>query len=654
MDNLLPIYVYDPRTQQYTLVLGGLGAVRQEENQPDNGSGEGIGPSGPGNAFTDAFGHPTELGVSFGVGAQNFGNALAPVSNFSPTLGFVGQVSSNIGNSIMGTQVSPVANPVAPTETSIAPNQTIGLAAMNAAETAEDTSTTSAPGVTSSVSAAAEAADDAGIDSNAGMGTADNSSSDGNSDGGSDGVSDAAADAADAADASDADAGGSGDGDGDFYNGGRVSRYANGGLAAYGAPMNSANFMNEIRYQDGGMAQTAQMMANQGRMGDNMMVHMNPMEVAGLQALARSQGTSMTTNPSTGMPEAFSLKAFLPAIAGLALGPAGLGLTAAQAGLATGAAGTLATGSLKKGLMAGLGAYGGAGLGEGLIGAGGPTPATVTTPGGDVSLASNYTGPTPTTTLPSGDISLAPSYTGPGSNLAGAPGSPAPIFSADTSGALPSNLAKTGADMAPITSSGAPQMAPMAGPQAEPFANMPGKDIFKYGYSALAGSSGFAQPEPGEQGYTPYARPQYRYSYETGKYERLPDKVMAGGGLAAFKQGGKAKKRSLTGPAPYDFQGRDETLLQSVEKNFAKGGRFLVGDGDGMSDDIPAVIADKQPARLADGEFVIPADVVSHLGNGSSKAGAEKLHEMMNRIRKERTGREKQAPAVKANKYMPA
>ena len=136
-------------------------------------------------------------------------------------------------------------------------------------------------------------------------------------------------------------------------------------------------------------------------------------------------------------------------------------------------------------------------------------------------------------------------------------------------------------------------------------------------------------------------------------------KKMAAGGLAAFKEGGKTgrpKARPLMGKGLYDFMGSQDSMptLASVEKNFAKGGRFLEGDGDGMSDDIPAVIAGREPARLADGEFVIPADVVSHLGNGSSKAGAKRLHDMMNRIRKERTGREKQAPAVKAEKYMPA
>jgi hypothetical protein len=87
---------------------------------------------------------------------------------------------------------------------------------------------------------------------------------------------------------------------------------------------------------------------------------------------------------------------------------------------------------------------------------------------------------------------------------------------------------------------------------------------------------------------------------------------------------------------------------------YAAAGRLLRGPGDGMSDDIKANISGKQEARLADGEFVIPADVVSHLGNGSSEAGSRKLYKMMANIRKARTGRSKQAPAVKPDKYLPA
>jgi hypothetical protein len=81
--------------------------------------------------------------------------------------------------------------------------------------------------------------------------------------------------------------------------------------------------------------------------------------------------------------------------------------------------------------------------------------------------------------------------------------------------------------------------------------------------------------------------------------------------------------------------------------------RLLKGPGDGMSDDIPASIDNRQPARLADGEFVIPADVVSHLGNGSTEAGAKKLHKMMTDLRKDRTGNPKQGKQIVAEKYIP-
>jgi hypothetical protein len=73
-----------------------------------------------------------------------------------------------------------------------------------------------------------------------------------------------------------------------------------------------------------------------------------------------------------------------------------------------------------------------------------------------------------------------------------------------------------------------------------------------------------------------------------------------------------------------------------------------------MSDNIPATINNRQPARLADGEFVVPADVVSHLGNGSTEAGAKQLHDMMTKVRKDRTGNPKQGKQINPQKYLPA
>lgn len=88
--------------------------------------------------------------------------------------------------------------------------------------------------------------------------------------------------------------------------------------------------------------------------------------------------------------------------------------------------------------------------------------------------------------------------------------------------------------------------------------------------------------------------------------------------------------------------------------SYSDGGRMLKGPGDGMSDNIPATIAGKQPARLANEEFVVPADVVSHLGNGSSDAGAKQLYKMMDRVRQARTGKKAQGKQINPDKFMPA
>lgn len=118
----------------------------------------------------------------------------------------------------------------------------------------------------------------------------------------------------------------------------------------------------------------AQYLADHGRHGDTMLVHMTKEEVQGLQQLAEMHGLSLTINPHTGLPEAFSLKSLLKAVAPIALGAflgpgafgiTGMGLSAGTAGLITGGVTTALTGSLEKGIMAGLGAYGGAGMAEG-------------------------------------------------------------------------------------------------------------------------------------------------------------------------------------------------------------------------------------------------------------------------------------------------
>lgn len=114
------------------------------------------------------------------------------------------------------------------------------------------------------------------------------------------------------------------------------------------------------------------------------------------------------------------------------------------------------------------------------------------------------------------------------------------------------------------------------------------------------------------------------------------------------------------------FKARMEAMLQgkpvpqyasggiSSLGSYSDGGRMLKGPGDGMSDSIPAKIGKKQEARLADGEFVVPADVVSHLGNGSTDAGAKQLYSMMDKVRQARTGRKSQGSQIKPHRYMPA
>lgn len=107
----------------------------------------------------------------------------------------------------------------------------------------------------------------------------------------------------------------------------------------------------------------------------------------------------------------------------------------------------------------------------------------------------------------------------------------------------------------------------------------------------------------------------------------------------------------------YRSQPYAEGGITNIDRGYANGGGIaglLKGRGDGMSDSINATIADKQPARLADGEFVLPADVVSHLGNGSTDAGAKHLYKMMDKVRQARTGNKKQGKQIAAGGYLPA
>jgi hypothetical protein len=153
-----------------------------------------------------------------------------------------------------------------------------------------------------------------------------------------------------------------------------------------------------------------------------------------------------------------------------------------------------------------------------------------------------------------------------------------------------------------------------------------------YFYPGLGAASGLlgAGPDTSLPGEEEYDGPLSRFRYDPDKYRR----GVRSGGLMDTEP---ARRMAAGGLGSY-----------------SDGGQMLKGPGDGMSDDIPASIGDEQPARLADGEFVVPADVVSGIGNGSTDAGAEALYAMLDRVRKARTGRTEQAPEIDAQRMMPA
>ena len=128
----------------------------------------------------------------------------------------------------------------------------------------------------------------------------------------------------------------------------------------------------------------------------------------------------------------------------------------------------------------------------------------------------------------------------------------------------------------------------------------------------------------------------FYYTSSGNKFDEKGNQVAAGGGLMAMARGGATQ---------YNLG------------DYSDGGRLLRGPGDGVSDSIPATIANKRPARLADGEFVVPARIVSELGNGSTEAGARKLYAMMDRIQSARrgtVGKGKVAKNSRADKHLPA
>jgi hypothetical protein len=129
-------------------------------------------------------------------------------------------------------------------------------------------------------------------------------------------------------------------------------------------------------------------------------------------------------------------------------------------------------------------------------------------------------------------------------------------------------------------------------------------------------------------------------------------------GSGGINYGGDVTYTPKGAAAPVVVNPNQETIqaAQGGLMGLARGGstgRYLQGSTDGMADKLPTSIDGKQPAALSHGEFVIPADVVSHLGNGNSDAGAKKLYSMMDKIRQARTGTKKQGKRINADKFMP-
>jgi hypothetical protein len=126
-----------------------------------------------------------------------------------------------------------------------------------------------------------------------------------------------------------------------------------------------------------------------------------------------------------------------------------------------------------------------------------------------------------------------------------------------------------------------------------------------------------------------------------------------------YQRAGHTEQEIADAMAQYGISNADVKAAQNFSKatGYAEGGmakgRYLQGETDGMADEIPAQIGRNQPAALSHGEFVIPADVVSHMGNGNSDAGAKKLYQMMDKIRMARTGNKNQGKEINPDKFMP-
>lgn len=432
-----------------------------------------------------------------------------------------------------------------------------------------------------------------------------------------------------------------------------------------------------------------------GRGDDSMLVHMTPKEVGGLQALAMAHGGSLTINPETGLPEAGFLSSLLPTIIGAGLTIASGGaLSPLMAAGITGAGYGLATGNLGKGLMAGLGAYGGAGLGAGLMGAG--TDAAMAGVAAPALTAEPFAASTNAAALES----YIPQVEAAKAAAAASPWSTA----AEGLKALGSEGGRSAfmSGMSSVPYSGMAGGASLLGaltPESMRLKSGNQKALIRpYTYERTQNPAAYA-PSPTAYSGQPFdSREQ---NYFTDRFTALPTYAAPGpeyaaGGLTALAVGGPIETMSAENAVgknlDYPQAGLDTPMYSNpmVQRpiatnviqsgvdtpvdpytgeermaggglshlgDYSDGGRLLRGPGDGVSDSIPASIGGNRPARLADGEFVVPARIVSELGNGSTEAGARKLYAMMDRVqhaRKKSVGKERIAVDSKAEKHLPA
>jgi len=392
----LPRYSYDPRTQTYRLLnpqKQAIGAQQQIQAPLEYPGGGGDGSaassgssSGPGSG---GFGGDLGLGMMAlgqampsvtGAVAGMIGNAMtdAAIAQNAQANAALAQANQQAQQATVSqgpfgpvvstnTTISPVAPPGPVSVTAISP--TDALAAMNSAP--PSTSVANSPAATAAAVADSIAAVADAMGVAPGVGPAEAGPAAGTEGGGGGGGGGGGADGV-GGDGVGGDGVG-GDGDGNGGGGGSEGERAGGIIAM------------RYKYAQGGMPDVARHVQSQGRGDDKVLVHMTPGEVKGLQYLALQHGGSLTVNPNTGLVEAGFLSRILPMLAGAALAATGIG--APMAALMVGGATGLATGSLSKGLMAGLGAFGGAGLAGGFGAAGAINPVTPVTGAGITSAA---------------------------------------------------------------------------------------------------------------------------------------------------------------------------------------------------------------------------------------------------------------------------